>query len=79
MMFETLKITSALQVNTPLWQSAIFYLLFSFLPFFFKEHCKMWCHFSMVMPKVFSILFLSHVLNWCCNPTLKCSGNHTLQ
>lgn len=53
MMFEALKITSALQVNTKLWQSAIFYLLFFFLPFFLKEHCKMWCHFSMAMLKGF--------------------------
>lgn len=36
-MFEALKITSALQVNMKLWQSAILYLLlFSFLSFFFK-------------------------------------------
>lgn len=57
MMFEALKITSALQVNTKLWQSAIFYFL-SFFPFF-KEYCKMWCHFSLAILSNFFSIFKS--------------------
>jgi len=58
MMFEALKITSALQVNSKFWQSATFYFLSFFLFFFpvLKEHCKTWCHFSVATLLVFFFL-----------------------